>query len=166
MLRKTDLKNWGVVYIWNPHHHAHPPSYFSFLHACTPLGCKTCLCSCLCYRYALNIADFQRFITFTFAQSETLRVYVPTPTHGHTHERGQVGTPRKSTQFSTKIALTRRLPSAPSLRLLCAHNAYVGAHDTRMTLSCGCTTPHGRTGSSPAISPAHNACGNRRSYVP
>nr|DAY95112.1 MAG TPA: hypothetical protein [Caudoviricetes sp.] len=35
----------------------------------------------------------------------------------------------------------------------------------RMTLSCGCTTPHGRTGSSHALSPAHNACGNRRSYV-
>lgn len=125
MLRKTDLKNWGVVYIWNPHHHAHPPPYFSFPHACTPLGCKTCLCSCLCYRQASNIADFQHFITFTFAQSETLRVYLPTPTHGHTHERGQVGTLRKSTQFSTKIALTRRLPSAPSLRLLCAHNACV-----------------------------------------
>lgn len=51
------------------------------------------------------------------------------PAHSHTwaytHERGQVGTPRKSTQFSTKIALTRRLPSAPSLRLLCAHNVCV-----------------------------------------
>lgn len=50
----------------------------------------------------------------------------PLPHMGiHTHERGQVGTPRKSTQFSTKIALTRRLPSAPSLRLLCAHNVCV-----------------------------------------
>lgn len=111
MLRKTDLKNWGVVYIWNPHHHAHPPSYFSFLHACTPKGCKTCLCSCLCYRHASNITDFQHFITFTFAQSET-----PTglPAHSHTwaytHERGQVGTLRKSTQFSTKIAPYTQTP--------------------------------------------------------
>lgn len=106
MLRKTDLKNWGVVYIWNPHHHAHPPSYFSFLHACTPLGCKTCLCSCLCYRHALNIADFQYFITFTFAQSETLRVYVPTPTHGHTHTSvGRSGHSENQPNFLRKLPL-------------------------------------------------------------
>lgn len=106
MLRKTDLKNWGVVYIWNPHHHAHPPSYFSFLHACTPLGCKTCLCSCLCYRHTSNIADFQHFITFTFAQSETLRVYVLTPTHGHTHTSvGRSGHSENQPNFLRKLPL-------------------------------------------------------------
>ena len=125
MLRKNRFEKLGrSIYMESPPP-CTPSPVFSFPHACTPLGCKTCLCSCLCYRYASNIADFQHFITFTFAQSETLRVYVLTPTHGHTHERGQVGTLRKSTQFSTKIALTRRLPSAPSLRLLCAHNACV-----------------------------------------
>ena len=35
-LRKTDFKKSGVVYIWNPHHYAYPPSYFSFWHGCNP----------------------------------------------------------------------------------------------------------------------------------
>lgn len=106
MLRKTDLKNWGVVYIWNPHHHAHPPPYFSFPHACTPKGCKTCLCSVFAVAELLNIADFQRFTTFTFAQSETLRVYVPTPTHGHTHTSvGRSGHLENQPNFLRKLSL-------------------------------------------------------------
>lgn len=53
-----------------------------------------------------NIADFQRFTAFTFAQSETLRVYVPTTTHGHTHTSvGRSGHPENKPNFLRKLPL-------------------------------------------------------------
>lgn len=58
LLRKTDLKKFGVVYVWNPHHHTYPPSYFSFLHACNPTGCKSRFVLALFVFALLQLADF------------------------------------------------------------------------------------------------------------
>lgn len=118
LLRKTDLKNWAGVCVWNPHHHAHPPSSFSFPHACTPQGCKSRLCRVVCVAIKLQISDFQQITTFTLCKSETLRVYAHARAGGRASESvGVCATPPSTPIFYENChSHTDSLP-CPRLRL-------------------------------------------------
>lgn len=70
--------------------------------------------------------DFQPFNTFTLCKSETLRVYVPTHTHGHTHTSvGRSGRPRNRPNFRRKLPLTHGLPPLRPCTVLCVRLSLV-----------------------------------------
>lgn len=138
------MKNWVGVCVWNPHHHAHPPSSFSFPHACTPMGCKSRLCRVACVATKLQTAGFQQITTFTFAQSETLRVYAHVRVGGCASESvGVCATPPSTPIFYENChSHTDSLPCPPVapkcvlMRLLRAHNACVVVPE-RQRIACG-----------------------------
>lgn len=137
------MKNWVGVCVWNPHHHAHPPSSFSFPHACTPMGCKGRLCRVACVATKLRTTDFQQISTFTLCKSETLRVYAHVRVGGCASESvGVCATPPSTPIFYENChSHTDSLPCPPVapkcvlMRLLRAHNVCVVVPE-RQRIAC------------------------------
>lgn len=147
LLRKTDLKNWAGVYVWNPHHRAHPPAYFCVRARLTTASGHVVTI----LRGRTHTIDGKQLIFSYLALSLCAKVkpFGFTPMYAQVGTQASTWTPTRllpATQFLKEIAIHTRTPSlAPScacVRLLCTHNACVVVPECQRVALCAPTRVH------------------------
>lgn len=134
LFRKTDLKNWAGVYVWNPHHRAHPPAYFCVRARLTTASGHVVAI----LRGHAHTIDHKRLKTNALRLSLCAKVkpFGFTPMYAHVGTQASawaVVRPPPSTPISERNCHSHtdsllRPPVVPKCvrsRLLCAHNACV-----------------------------------------
>lgn len=125
LFRKTDLKNWAGVYVWNPHHRAHPPAYFCVRARLTTASGHVVAI----LRGHAHTIDHKRLKTNALRLSLCAKVkpFGFTPMHAHVGTQASawaVVRPLPAPQFLKEIATHTRTPSCahPLCLSVCGHD--------------------------------------------
>lgn len=111
LLRKTDLKILAGVYVWNPHHWAHPPAYFCVRARLTTTSGRMIIIP----RGRDHAKEHKSLIfnTFAFSLCAKVKPFGLALMCAHVGTQASVwafGRPLRRPQFFTKIATHTRTP--------------------------------------------------------